>query len=301
MSAAFQDFAVGKFQEGLAKLDACDHWHDDRVDLDGPFYLGFPQKAGWGEGLLIASLLKRHCEFYGRRIKAFAHTSLCSILADDPSFEMFGLADQDFRSRCARSPLAVLKASLAGELLSLPFVPIAVTDALPRVNSSAHRRIGVSWASVDNGKDIPAKSIPFADFLSIFRDLDGEIVSFQRAKLEDKKKLETAFSDRCVVLSDNDLNARDQARIVREIRALDCMVTISTTTAHIAACLGVPVVLIANRRGGPQWFWCAQAVHDKCFYHTVDVVLGSEKDGRREWWPDCIDRARCGLSSALKN
>jgi hypothetical protein len=69
MGGAFQDFAGGKFHEGLAKLDACEYWHDDHTNLDGPFYLGFPRKSGWGEGLLLASLLKRHCEVSGRSIK----------------------------------------------------------------------------------------------------------------------------------------------------------------------------------------------------------------------------------------
>lgn len=300
MSGAFQDFASGKFREGLAKLDACEYWRDGRTDLDGPFYLGFPQKSGWGEGLLIASLLKRHCKYHGRRVNAFAHKSVCSILANDASFEVLGLEDQDFRSCGARAPSAVLRASLADHLLSLPFVPIASGAATFGMKPSIPR-IGVAWASVDDGEDISAKSIPFDDFLSIIFDLDGEIVSFQRAKPEDKKRLKRTFGDRCSALCDDELDAIDQTAVVRAVRALSCMVTVSTTTAHVAACFGIPVVLLAKRRGGPQWFWSAQADYKKCFYPTVDVILGAGGDGSLRWWEDCIERARRCLSSALRN
>src|SRR4051794_15473535 len=102
MSGAFKDFAVGKFQEGLVKLDACESWRDGRADLHGPFYLGFPRKPGWGEGLLIASLLKRHCEFYGTPIEVFAHESVCTILKDDGLIKAHNLEHEDFRSSGAR-------------------------------------------------------------------------------------------------------------------------------------------------------------------------------------------------------
>jgi hypothetical protein len=61
------------------------------------------------------------------------------------------------------------------------------------------------------------------------------------------------------------------------------------TTAHIAACLGVPVIVLAARRAGPQWFWRAQAEHGKRLYDSVTVILGGE-DGK--WWEDYIPKAR---------
>jgi hypothetical protein len=60
MNAGFRDLAAGAFESGFAKLDEDPEWHDDRVDLEGPFRLSFPRAQGWGEELLVASLLKRH-------------------------------------------------------------------------------------------------------------------------------------------------------------------------------------------------------------------------------------------------
>ena len=128
-----------------------------------------------------------------------------------------------------------------------------------------------------NGKPIREKSIPLERCLSILDDVDAAVISFQRELEEsDRKTLLGRFEQCTLIISDSKLNATDQADLVSEIRGLDCMVTISTTTAHIAACLGVPVVLLAARREKQQWFWRAQAEHNKCFYPHLDVILGSE-------------------------
>ena len=60
MNPGLRDLAGGAFASGLCKLNEDPEWHDDRTDLDGPFRLGFPRAQGWGEELLVASLLKRH-------------------------------------------------------------------------------------------------------------------------------------------------------------------------------------------------------------------------------------------------
>jgi hypothetical protein len=61
------------------------------------------------------------------------------------------------------------------------------------------------------------------------------------------------------------------------------MVTVSTTTAHMAAALGIDVFLMAKRRKGPQWFWQAQADFNRALYPTVRVFLGDHSN-EREWW-----------------
>jgi hypothetical protein len=73
MNAGFRDLAAGAFKSGLAKLDEDPEWHDDRTDLDGPFRLSFPGARGWGEDLLVASLLKRHAVTSKAPVKVFAN------------------------------------------------------------------------------------------------------------------------------------------------------------------------------------------------------------------------------------
>jgi ADP-heptose:LPS heptosyltransferase len=78
---------------------------------------------------------------------------------------------------------------------------------------------------------------------------------------------------------------------MRQVQKLDCMVTISTTTAHIAASAGIPVVLLAAKRPHQQWFWRAQKEHGKQFYPSVQVVLGSSAE-KKTWWSECLEPAK---------
>jgi hypothetical protein len=298
MNDAFRDFVQGNFRSGLRKLAGDEQWKDDDLTLDGPFYLGFPGAQGWGEGVLIASLLKRHAARFDRTIPVFSDAQVCSILNNDPAFraepvEDFGQA----RSMGARSPLAILTHALTGNLLELPFASVGGGTDLPyQVRETP--LIGIAWASVSGETAIPGKSILFEQFLSIFEGVGAQVVAFQR-KLgdQDYERLRDRFSGRCSALSDGTLHAPDQTSVIREVRKLDCMVTISTTTAHIAASARVPVVLLMARRPHQQWFWRAQQEHSKQFYPSVQVVLGSSNE--RNWWSECLEPAKQALLAKI--
>jgi hypothetical protein len=83
----FKKFVEGQFEYGLSLLNKDPNWFDDRDSLDGPFFLGFPNEAGWGEALLLASLLKRHAEVAGSAVKIFANQPVCSILHHEAKFD----------------------------------------------------------------------------------------------------------------------------------------------------------------------------------------------------------------------
>ena len=293
MNEAFRDLAQGNLQSGLQKLAGDEQWKDDVTTLDGAFYLGFPDAQGWGEGILTASLLKRYAASSNKTIEVFSQPEVCSILNNDPAFHAervghFGQA----RSKGARSSLAILTHALTGNLLELPFANIGDGTALLQQN----RRplIGIAWASVSGGDPISGKSIPLEKFINIFDDVDSELVSFQRKLDEqDNERLRDQFSGRFSALSDSKLDATNQTDVMREVQKLDCMVTISTTTAHIAASVGIPVVLLAARRPYQQWFWRVQQEHGKKFYPSVQVVLGSSAE--KTWWSECLEPAKQAL------
>ena len=301
MKNAFKDLAEGDFEDGLCKLNQNDKWRDHNDSLDGPFYLGFPCFPGWGESLLAASLLKRHAANSRKRINVSAQEKACSILKQDHAFCVRPAENIDQARSCgSRSPLAILRHALTGGLLDLPFVKIDTGTIYPQTSRS-ERRIGIAWASMQKNREpICDKSIPLEEFLSILGDDDAEVISFQRDLDEDNcKKLRDQYRGRCSILSNNELDEMDQSAIAGKIHGLDCMVTISTTTAHIAACLGVPVVLLAAKRPWHQWFWRAQAEHDKCFYPNLDVILGSAPDEPGHWWEKCLEPAKSTFLTKL--
>lgn len=301
MRNAFRDLANGNFVAGLTRLGQLGQWHDDTDSLDGPFFLGFPCAAGWGEGLFLASLLKRYAVVHNKQVKVFAHHKTCSILIRDETFCAKPVTDcSDAYSKGARPPLAILKSALTGGLLDLPFAEIAANATHPK-SSRAKPQIGIAWASIDK-RDHPIgdKSIPLSDFLPLLGEVDADVISFQRKlRPHDRDKLQDAFKTRCTIFDDNELDASDQTCVVDAISGIDCMMTISTTTAHIAACLGIPVVLLAARRKGQQWFWRAQEEHKKYFYPNVNVILGSVTGDTGDWWQSCLEPAKCAFIAAI--
>lgn len=301
MTSAFSELAAGNFKDGLESLGEDPCWRDSDNSLDGPFYLGFPGRSGWGEGLLIASLLKRYAVDSQKTIEALANQQVFSILKHDDAFQVHSMNDFDKSAFCkVRSPLAILRHALTRNLLNLPFVPIKV-DAEYKRPVTAHPRIGLAWASIDNGKPIRDKSVNYERFLKIIDGLDVKVISLQRGlqqDSDDKEEVIKRFGPNCTFLCDSILEAPDQTEVVKAICSLDCMVTVSTTSAHIAACLGIPVVLLAKRRKGPQWFWQVQKDHGKCLYPTVHPILG-DIEGDGDWWTDCIEKAKREVNDVL--
>jgi hypothetical protein len=197
VNEAFRDLAQGIFRSGLHKLAGDEQWKDDVTTFDGAFYLGFPGAQGWGEGVLTASLLKRHAASSNKTIEVFSQPEVCSILNNDPAFHAESVEDfGQARSKGARSPLAILTHALTGNLLNLPFANLG--DGTPLLQQNRGRPlVGIAWASVSGGDPIPGKSIPLENFTSIFEDVDPELVSFQR-KLDDQdsERLRVQFGDR---------------------------------------------------------------------------------------------------------
>jgi len=185
-----------------------------------------------------------------------------------------------------------------GNLLEKPFVPLG-PEVLRSAPANQRRQIGIVWASIDNNSYIREKYIPVDDFLSILDGVNGDVISFQRShKTVDQEGLILKRGIR--IVPDDVLDAKSQPlldSLVKEICRLDCMVTISTTTAHIAASMGTRVILMAAKRKGNQWFWQAQANHQKCFYPTAEVFLGKGKTNK--WWENCLEQANKMLLSKV--
>ena len=292
MEVAFRELANGHFESGLAKLNQDPRWHDDCTDLIGPFRLGFPGARGWGEDLLMASLLKREAVNLAMPVKVFADWQVCAILKQDPVFDtLHGEGDKE-----GRPPLAILRHALTGKLLEKPFIPLSPQDRRSQP-TNRRPRIGIAWASISNNHAICEKSVPLKQFLGTLAGINGDFVSLQRnLEIADPDGLLRKFG--ASVVPDEVLDTKSESSLdtlVEAIRQLDCIVTISTTTTYIAASLGIRVVLIAAERKGHQWFWQVQANHQRYFYPTVQVHIGEGETGN--WWESCLASVRASLSS----
>jgi len=129
-------------------------WHDpsdDLFDQERPIDLRFPGQPGWGEGLLIASLLKRIAAKEKRSVPVTGNQQVDSILQHDPCFEFRATVDGRLRP-----PTAVLRQALSGDLLEAPFQPISGWERPSNADA-----IGFAWASISQqGRPIAEKSTP---------------------------------------------------------------------------------------------------------------------------------------------
>ena len=145
---------------------------------------------------------------------------------------------------------------------------------------------------------VDEKSMPINNFISIFDGVDADVVSLQRQLPDhDHKILREQFGNRFSALSNATLHAQDQLDMMREVQKLDYMVTISTTTAHMAASVGIPMVLLNADRPYQQWFWPVQQVHGKVFYPSVKVLLGGSD--KLTWWNACLEPAKAALLAMI--
>lgn len=297
MSTAFDAIVQGAFREGLDQLQEDSHWRDARADLEGPFFLGRPDgAAGWGEGVLFASLLKRVTAPDREPVTVFAPPPLASVLTGDPSFRVTRAEDFNTAQRAgARSPLRILEAGLQG-LANAPLRPLVPSAGRRSASDNPRPRIGVCWASLHRDQPIASKSLPCADLLGLV-PRGADVVSVQRnLSVPDLAQLLTW--DRGVsFVSSTDLDSDDQSPVVRALSDLNVMITVSTTPAYIAAALGVPVVLLASRRNSASWIWPVQADHAVPLFPTVRVCLSPSSAGA--WWHDCMAPARTAIAALL--
>lgn len=132
--------------------------------------------------------------------------------------------------------------------------------------------IGVSWWSSHFGKDLPS----IDDWTEFVRAMDAVFVSIQYGDTaSDLAALKAAASDR-IIVDDSVDQMTDMDRFAAQLGALDAVVTISNTGAHLAGAMGIPTCLIRD-----DWFRRAWPVlTDRTPWYPETRVYG--KDGR-EW------------------
>jgi Flp pilus assembly protein TadD len=115
-------------------------------------------------------------------------------------------------------------------------------------------RIGVAWRST-NAKTGPSRSIELETLRPLFDQPETQWISLQYGPL-DKLKEEVAQADVRVVVDPcvDQLASIDE--FAAQIAALDLVITIDNTTAHLAGALGVPVWVLLPF--APDWRWMAE-------------------------------------------
>jgi hypothetical protein len=136
--------------------------------------------------------------------------------------------------------------------------------------------IGLSWSSTHFGKDLPA----LAQWARLVRDVPAQFISLQYGDVSTDLALLNEGATRVIVDPDID-QMRDMDAFAAQIDALDLVVTISNSAAHLTGALGKPFILVRDDLFRRNWSYLSRAVP----WYPSAVVIG--KDGRR--WEDAFE------------
>lgn len=150
------------------------------------------------------------------------------------------------------------------------------------------RLIGLSWRS-GNRSIGQEKSIPLTDLLPALR-LPGILwVNLQYGDCAE----ELAFlrGQGIAVIDDDAIDRfRDIDGLAAQTAAMDAVVTVSNTTAHVAGALGIPCHLMLARGRGRLWYW-PPAGRDTGWYDGVRII----RQDRPGTWTQAADELRAEL------
>lgn len=133
-------------------------------------------------------------------------------------------------------------------------------------------RVGINWCGPGRTgtrrKDIPLEA--FSNLINSYPMVD--FISVQYGDVKEQVNKFNLISDHPLKLEDvdqfNNLNAA-----FSQIASLDCLITSSSSAAHIAGTLGVPCVVILPYV--PLWYWCYSENSQSIIYPSVTLLQRS--------------------------
>ena len=165
--------------------------------------------------------------------------------------------------------------------------PQRVAELRARYRKDGRPLVGVAWGSSNPGKDLP----PLTAWRGLIGRPDLNFVSLQYGQIEnDLRVLSDGVPER--VLCDRTVDQLvDMDRFAAQVAAMDAVVTISNTGAHLAGALGVPSVFILG--DGFKRSWPVEG--DRTPYYP-SAVLVSKKERP---WPAVMEEAEQNLARML--
>jgi tetratricopeptide (TPR) repeat protein len=136
--------------------------------------------------------------------------------------------------------------------------------------------IGLSWRSV-NPRFGAQKSVSLLDFAPL---LEKPRLTFINAQYGDVEQEQAAAEQAhgISILRDPDIDPlRDLDGLAAQLLALDMLVTVSNSTAHLAAALGVPTLIYVPEGHKRLWYWLDHGAYSP-WYRSASIIRGPLKD-----------------------
>jgi tetratricopeptide (TPR) repeat protein len=305
---AYAHLLLGQFKEGWADYEA--RWHASvlgvdmpRPELGRPYWSGRESLEGRTVLLFAEQGLGDAIQFL-RFVPAVAARASAVVLHVPAALAPLA---------CGLAPNCEVVADTSGaiacdyvcSLLSLPLALGTTLETLPRRASylradparvaawrrrldetGASLRVGVVWSGNPDHRNDANRSIP----LSLFREIDGPGCRFVSLQPQVRAADRPALDGWDGLLRWGE-ELRDFADTAALVSALDLVVSVDTSVAHLAGALGRPVWVLVPHY--PDWRWLLER-EDSPWYPSARLL---RQDAPREWGP-VLERVRQGLRDA---
>ncbi|MER9594635.1 MULTISPECIES: hypothetical protein [unclassified Mesorhizobium] len=149
--------------------------------------------------------------------------------------------------------------------------------------------VGLSWGSKSHTKDVP----DFPDWARFIAQTQATFVSLQYGQIKPALRRLRNGNDARLIFDGSVDQMVDMDRFAAQVAALDAVVTISNTAAHLAGALGVPTVFLVDDNFQTAW----PVTGDRTPWYPKGVVI--RKEGRP--WSAVLEDAGRRLSPMLSN
>ena len=171
--------------------------------------------------------------------------------------------------------------------------PVRIAQLRARYRGWAAGRplVGLSWHS-HRASFGGVKSIPLPAWARVLADLPAAFVSLQYGETDGD--VAAAAQAGLAVHRDPAVDAtHDLDGLAAQIGAMDLVLTVSNTTAHLAGGLGVPTWTLVPRGGGSLWYWFQPAAtrQQNPWYPSLRV----HHQSRPGDWADLLQRVKVDL------
>ncbi|RWN61275.1 hypothetical protein [Mesorhizobium sp.] len=167
--------------------------------------------------------------------------------------------------------------------------PARVADLRARYRRNGRPLVGVAWGSSNPGKDLP----PLTAWRGLLGRQDLQFVSLQYGRIEPDLKILTD-GDPARILHDVLVDQLvDMDLFAAQVAAMDAVVTISNTGAHLAGALGIPSVFILG--DGFKRSWPVEG--DRTPYYPSAVLVSK----RERPWAAVMEDAQNHMASLISN
>ena len=256
---------------GLWRHDDFQKWEGQR--LEGALLIRSEQ--GLGDQILFASVLPDIEKLTGSIVLLLEPRLVTLFQRSFPHLTIISTKDKMPRDIEAQTTLGSLPRFCRNSISDFknaktPFLIADVEQTeqyRQALNASGKMHIGLSWFSKTKLYS-KHKSISLPDLLPLFLIEGIDFVDLQYGDMVREKAVAQefgmAFNEAVQIDQTNDLDA-----LASLISACDLIITVSNTTAHIAAALGKTVLLMLPYRIGKLWYWSDALSEGSIWYPSV--------------------------------